>query len=371
LGGIGYRRFITLGNGLLLATLLVLFATAGLKSAKPAHAAKARQSTSPHRRHRRVRTLSWRAATRFPRPRFEAKRIVDVHTAGAFWRAWRGLRPNEKIVVHGVTFTGEATFAHKHLSGWAEVHFDSGTRFVGVAGADSNAPAVWINDVSDVRLYGGDVSDGASGGKAGTGIVVYDSSSLSWWGFRVHDTGGGGVFLTGIKKASDHLDFKGDVSDWGHNLAWDSHPTKGTGEQGVNVADANYGVNNSRLAFHVHNGAVGSGMEIGGSVATDGARGNKIYLWCQNLTRVDANGGAGNCAQVWGENVTRNEFKYLVAKNLAGRPYHTAGMYAHQSLATDRVVYGRASRTNLNRAFGKVRWDPHCGTVFVNVRPRQ
>jgi hypothetical protein len=373
LGDIEHRRYTTLGNGyrLLLATLLVLLAAAGLKSAKPAHAAKTLKSSSPHPRHRRLRTLSWRVATRFPRPRFEARRTINVNTAGGFWRAWRRLRPNEKIVVHGVTFTGEAILANKQLPAWAEVHFDRGTRFVGVPGAD-NAPAVWINNLSHVRFYGGDVSDRASGGKAGTGIVVYDSSYLTWWGFRVHDTGGGGVFLTGIKKASDHLDFKGDVTDWGNNLAWDTHPTKGTGQQGVNVADANYGVNNSRLAFHVHNGAVGSGMEIGGSGPTDGARGNTIYLWCQNLTRFAANGGAGNCAQVWGENVIRNEFKYLVAKNLAGRPYHTAGMYANQSLATDRVVYGRASRTNRNgEAFGKVRWDPHCGTVFVDVRPRQ
>ena len=44
---------------------------------------------------------------------------------------------------------------------------------------------------------------------AGTGVVVYDSSYLSWWGFRVHDVGGAGMYLTGIKKASDHLDFKG------------------------------------------------------------------------------------------------------------------------------------------------------------------
>ena len=267
-----------------------------------------------------------------------------------------------------MTFTGEVMLVNKRLPGWAEVHFDSTTRFAGPSSAE-NAPAVWMANDRHLRFYGGDVSDSASGGMAGTGIVVYDSSYLSWWGFRVHDVGGGGVFLTGIKKASDHLDFKGDVSDWGHNLLWDPHPLKGTGLQGVNVGDSNYGVNDSRLAFHVHDGPVGSGMEIGGAVATDGARRNRIYLWCQNLPMVAANQGAGNCAEVWGENVIANTFKYIEARNLAGRPYQAGGMYPKQSLATDRVIYGRASRTNLNRVFGNIRWDRYRGTVFRDVMP--
>lgn len=353
----------------MLPLLLLLLAAAGVKAATGTHAANDSPRSSPsHRQHRRVRALTWRTATRFTRPRFRPTRTISVHTAAGFWKAWRRLRPHEEIAVHGVTFRGEVVLSHKHLADWAEVRFDSATRFVGVPSAE-NLPAVWIDDDSHIRFYGGDISDSASGGMAGTGMIVYDSSYLSWWGFRVHDVGGGGVFLAGIKKASDHLDFKGSISDWGHNLAWDPHAEKGTGLQGVNVGDSHYGVNDSRLAFHVHDSGVGSGLEIGGAVSTDGARGNAIYLWCQNLTMVTGNGGAGNCAQVWGENVTRNEFKYLAAEDLAGRPYQAAGMYPDQSLATDRVVYGRASRTNRNRAFGKIRWDRHGGTVFENVLP--
>src|SRR5947199_1945716 len=100
------------------------------------------------------------------------------------------------------------------MSDWAGDHFDSHTRFVGISGAE-DFPSVRFNDDSHIRFYGGDVSDSASGGMAGPGIVVDDSSYLSWWGVRVHDVGGAGVFLTGIDKASDHLDFKGDVYDWG------------------------------------------------------------------------------------------------------------------------------------------------------------
>jgi hypothetical protein len=42
-------------------------------------------------------------------------------------------------------------------------------------------------------------------------------------------------------------------------------------------------------------------------------------------------------------------------------------MLSGQSLATDRVVYGRASRTNLNPAYGAIHWDSRNGTVFEDV----
>jgi hypothetical protein len=268
-----------------------------------------------------------------------------------------------------VIFSGEVALVHKRMSDWAEVHFDKRTRFVGVATA-KNLPPVWLNDDSHIRFYGGDVSDAASGGMAGTGIIVDDSSYVSWWGVRVHDVGGAGIFLTGVDRASDHLDFRGDVSDWGHNLRWDPHTVKGTGLQGVNVADSHYGVNASRLAFHLHDSRAGSGLQMGGAVATDGARGNTIYLWCQNLMVVAPNAQGGACAQVWGANVTSNTFRYISAQHLSGCPYLAGAMYANQSLATDKVTYGRSSRTNLNPAYGSVRWDSRNGTVFGDVASR-
>jgi hypothetical protein len=348
--------------------MLVLFAAEGVRSATAAHAAKALRHSLPQRQRRGSPAWAWRRATRFARPAFHPSRTIAVDTAAGFWRAWRQLRPREEIVVHGVTFSGEVELLHKHMSNWAAVRFDSATRFVGVSGA-RDLPVVWLNDDSRIHFYGGDISESASGGMAGTGLVVYDSSYLSWWGVRVHDVGGAGIYLTGIKKASDHLDFKGDVYDWGHNLKWDPHVEKGTGLQGINVGDSHYGVNESRLAFHVHRSRVGSGLEMGGARATDGVRGNTVYLWCQNLTIVAPNEEGGNCAQVWGENVTRNTFKYIAAQHISGRPYQAGGMFANQSLATDKVIYGRASRTNLNRDYGEVRWDARSGTVFEDVAP--
>jgi hypothetical protein len=342
--------------------MLTLFLAVVARPAMGAHTAKALG-------HRTTQARKWRAVTRFPRPAFRPSRTIVVNSAAGFWRAWGRLRPRDKIVVHGVIFSGEVALVHKRMSDWAEVHFDKRTRFVGVATA-KNLPPVWLNDDSHIRFYGGDVSDAASGGMAGTGIIVDDSSYVSWWGVRVHDVGGGGIFLTGVDRASDHLDFTGDVSDWGHNLRWDPHTVKGTGLQGVNVADSHYGVNDSRLAFHLHDSRAGSGLQMGGAVATDGARGNTIYLWCQNLMVVAPNAQGGACAQVWGANVTSNTFRYISAQHLSGCPYLAGAMYANQSLATDKVTYGRSSRTNLNPAYGSVRWDSRNGTVFGDVASR-
>jgi hypothetical protein len=353
---------------LFLAVVLVLLAAIEIDTLAAAHAGtKLLRGDSQHRR-QRLRPSSWQSATRFRYPRFRARRTISVHTVRGFWRAWRTIRPHDEIVVRDVTFSGEVILAHKQLSDWAQVRFGRGTKFTGASTPEA-LPAVWISDDSHIRFYGGDVSDSASGGMAGTGIDLYDSTYITWWGFVVHDVGGGGLFLTGINKQSSHLDFKGDVSDWGHNLNWDPHAEKGTGLQGVTIADSNYGVSDSRLAFSIHDSNVGAGLEIGGSKTTDGAWNNTIYLRCRKLSMFAANEGAGNCAEVWGENVARNEFRYIEANDLAGRPYQASGMYPGQSLSTDTVVYGRAIRTNANHVFGGVRWDRHAGTVFRNVLP--
>jgi hypothetical protein len=113
----------------LLAALFVLVAAVGLRSGTAAQAAQTLRTGSPHPQ-RRTRTLTWKAVTRFSRPRFRPTRRIGVHTARQFWRAWDRIRPGDEIDVHGVTFSGEAIF-RKQLPGWAEVHFSRGTRYTG------------------------------------------------------------------------------------------------------------------------------------------------------------------------------------------------------------------------------------------------
>ena len=287
---------------------------------------------------------------------------MSVHTSGQFWRAWNRIRPGEEIDVHGVTFAGEAVFS-KRLPGWAEVHFDSGTRFTGAPG--DNLPAAWLSRCQHIRFYGGNLTNPAGG----SGIVIYDSSHVTWWNFVVHEVGGTGLGVQGIHQPNTHLDLKGDISHWGLNLALDPHSEKGTGLHGANLADSPYGVSHSRFALNLHDGASGAGLEVGSRFSTSFFEQNVLYLWCRNLTKVALRAQAGNCVQLWGVNVTRNDFRYIEAENLTGLPYMAGGMYQGQSLKTNRVAYGRATHTNLNPRVGSIHWDRRFGTVFRDVSP--
>jgi hypothetical protein len=315
--------------------------------------------------------VTWAHATAFHRPAFRPRRRIAVGTASAFWKAWDRIRPGDEIDVRGVTFTGETILTNKHLSGWAEVHFDRGTRFVGSGG---NYPAVWIKSDSHVRLYGGT----ATNPNGGAGILIYDSSWFTWWGFRVHDTSSSGLMVQGITTVNDHLDLRGDISRWGLDRSLDPHAEKGTGLHGALLADAYYGVQNSRFVLTLHDGASGAGVEAGGARPTDVFRNNTLYLRCSRLTMQARVQVAGNCLEYWGQNVTGNVVGYLSATDIQGRGLDANGMDTGQSLRSDVVVYARATRTNLNPYLGRTEsaiaprqpWDPRFGTVLRDVAPR-
>lgn len=266
--------------------------------------------------------------------------------------------------MRNVAFAGEAVF-DRRLTGWAEVHFGRGTRFLGTPG--TNLPAAWIHDSSHIRFYGGTLTNPVGG----TGLTIYDSSYVSWWGFTIHDTANTGLLVQGIHATNSHLDLKGRISRWGLNLTLDPHSEKGTGLHGANLGDAVRGVRDSRFVLDLADSLVGSGVEAGGATGTDGFWHNSLYLRCRNLRKLAVRLTAGNCLQVWGDNVVDNDFAYIAAESIDGRPYDASGMFDGQSLATDRVRYGRAVRTNLNPRTGNIRWDRENGpTVFANVRPR-
>jgi hypothetical protein len=354
------RRFLVAG----LLALVALLCAALARSADTAHAASRTSQRDAQAGRHRQRARTWRSVTRFARPRFRPTQTVDVYNAGQFWRAWSRLRPGEEIDVHGVRFTGVAVF-RKRLPGWAEVHFDSRTRFTGTPG--SNEPAALINHCLRIRFYGGNLTNPTGG----AGLIVSDSSWVTWWNFVIHDTANTALSVRGIHQPNRHLDLKGQISHWGLNLGLDTHTEKGTGLHGANLADSPFGISYSRFALNLHDGATGAGVEAGGRGRTDFFARNTLYLRCRNLTKVAIRQTGGNCVQLWGVNVTHNDFRYIDAKNLTGRPFETGGMYAGQSLKTNRVVYGRASHTNLNPRVGSIHWDRQYGTVFGNVSPVQ
>jgi hypothetical protein len=303
---------------------------------------------------------------------FTPTRTLDVYTAYDFWSAWNNIAPGDEINVHGVTFSGEASLGGKQLTDWAEVNFDSATTFSGVS--SGNYPAVWLHGDKHIRFEGGTVTNRYGG----VGIEIADSSYVTWWDFVIHDTGATGLFVLGLTSPDEYLDIKGEIYHWGLNLALDPHDETGTGLQGAMLADASYGVKSSRFAIYAHDSAAGSGVSIGGSSPTDGFWGNAVYAWCQNLSMQASSQVAGNCVQVWGSNVIGNAYKYIEAENLQGRPYDANGMGAGQSLATNAVEYGSASRTNLNPYLARtepsipadMRWDSRYSTLFESASPK-
>lgn len=357
------QRFLVAG----LLALFVVLSAPWRHSADTAHAASRTSQVGDLRADGRLRhrAPSWLAATHFARPRFRPTLTVDVDTATEFWRAWNQLRPREEIDVHGVTFPDEAVFRRKQLSGWAEIHFGSRTHFIGTPGA--NAPAAWIDHCRHIRFYGGNLTNPTGG----SGVIISDSSWVTWWNFVIHDTANTALFVRGIDQPNAHLDLKGQVYHWGLNLALDPHREKGTGVHGANLADSPFGVSDSRFALDLHDGAAGAGLEAGGDKSTDSFTHNTLYLRCRKLTKVAVLQTAGNCVQLWGINVRHNQFRYIRAEQLAGRPFETGGMFDGQSLQTNRVVYGRALHTNLNPRVGPIHWDRRYGTVFQNISPRK
>lgn len=354
--------FVALGKGKchLVVRLMALLVALSAAWACSAGKADAGSGASQLRRG----GLTWLTATHFARPRFRPTKTVDVHTAAEFWRAWAELRSGEEIDVHGVTFAGEAVF-QKSLRGPAEIHFDRSTRFVGTPG--SNRPAAWIDHCRNIRFYGGNLTNP----RGGTGVTISDSSWVTWWNFVIHDTANTGLSVRGIHRPDTHLDLRGEIYHWGLNLALDTHIEKGTGLHGANLGDSPFGVSYSRFALNVHDGVTGAGVEAGGGEGTDFFVHNTLYLRCRDLTKVAIRFTAGNCVQLWGINVAHNNFRYIDAANITGRPFETSGMYDGQSLRTNRVDFGRAWRTNLNLRIGPIRWDRRGSTIFKNVLPAQ
>jgi hypothetical protein len=340
--------------------VLLAIATIVAVGARPSTSTKARPKPSP----------TWQAVASTPGPAFVVKRHIVVTTESGFWAAWSRVAPGDVIDVRGVHFTGETTFTNVSPPGWAEVRFLAGTTFSGVSGGD--LPAVWIKQVSHVYFVGGSISNP----RGSAGILVYDSSSLAWRGFVIRNTGGSGLMVQGITRVNDHLDLEGDISHWGLDLSLDPHAEKGTGLHGALLADAYFGVENSRFVLTLHDGATGAGVEAGGARSTDVFRHNVLDLRCSHLTMRAETQVAGNCLELWGQNVTANVVGYLSADHLQGRAYDVNGMDAGQSLHSNTVSFGRAAATNLNPDLGRTEsavsagnpFDPRFGTVFRNVR---
>jgi hypothetical protein len=306
------------------------------------------------------------------RPSFTPNRTVNVSSASQLLAAIANLQPGD-LVKATASFTvsnssSPALTIKNRLSAPAEIDL-TGVKLVYTGTQQVNA--VWLNNASNLYIFGGDISTSDSGGVC---LRVYGSQHVLWWGFTAHDCGATGFQAQAIGGPVDHDDFQGTIWKVGQHLAWDPHAEAGTGLHAANLWDANQtgAFTNNRFAFYAHDIPVGACVEYGNNQGV--ATGNVLYLKCVNETDVAQTQTGGNALQIWGNinNTTKAtlDVKYLEGDNLQGFAYRDSGLSSGVDASGITIRYGRASNTNQNpRYAGQNPWDLSAGVVYKALQP--
>jgi hypothetical protein len=304
------------------------------------------------------------------RPAFTPSRRIDVANASELKAALADLQPGDLVrATAPFTVSGE-TIISRQLSSWAVVDLGSFVTFEYPGG--KNFPAVYLDNPTHIRIYGGIVTTDRAGGAC---ISSHGMQDILWWGFYVHDCGGTGVGLSPVPQDGSPIvdnDLQGEITRCGLNLAWDPHAEKGSGLHAVNLDDnGGFAFSGNRFAFYIHDQPSGAAIEYGASARTNSIppQNNVIYEKAVNLTFVSHVQTGGNAIQFWGINGQTADIKYLEVHNAQGYGLFDGGMYSGTTLSGVTVEYGRASHTNLNpRYAGHDPWDSAHGVVYRNAR---
>jgi hypothetical protein len=297
------------------------------------------------------------------RPAFVAKRVVAVGNASELLAAIRDLRAGDLVKASGQFTVDGTTVIRNRLSSPAVLDL-SGVSFVYSGG--HQAPAVWLDNPSYLRIYGGTATtDGTGGG----GILVYGSQHVLWWGFTSHNNGGDGLRITPNIAPTQYDDFQGETSHNGLNLAWDPHTEKGSGLHGANLDDSGkYAFSNNRFALYIHDQPTGAAIQYGSSGIAP--VNNTIYEKAANLTFVSTSQTGGNAIQFWGVNGQSANINYLEVDNAQGYALFDGGMYSGTTLSGVTVKNGDASNTNQNSRYaGQNPWQTNKNVAYQAVSP--
>jgi hypothetical protein len=297
------------------------------------------------------------------RPAFAPKRVVGVTNASQLLAAIAGLQAGDLVEARGQFTVDGTTVIKNRLSSPAELDL-TGVRFVYSGGQQS--PAVWLDNPANLRIYGGSATTDHTGG---SGILVYGSQHVLWWGFNSHDNGGDGFHITPNIAPTQYDDFQGEVSHNGLNLAWDPHIEKGSGLHAVNLDDSGkYPFSDNRFAFSIHDQPTGAGIQYGSSRIAP--VNNTIYEKAVNLSFVAHSQTGGNALQIWGVNGQSATIKYLEVDNAQGYALFDGGMYQGTTLTGVTVQNGHATHTNQNpRYTGHNPWQTNKHVAYHAVRP--
>ena len=320
---------------------------------------------------------SYSEATRYThnRPSFTPNRTVQVTSQADLASAVEHLRAGDLIqATTAFSVIGEFAIAKKLPPPGAVIDLGAGNDAVRFTyGGTGNFPSVWIHDTTNLKIYGGNITNPTGG----SGIEIHGrTSSVLWWGFVIHDTAGGGLAVAPTGGPIQGVDLQGEVTRWGLKISLDPHGEKGTGLQAVNLSDVAGGVFiDNRVAIHAWNGP-SSAMQIGNPHATGRITGNTLILAAEQLTFDSTEQVAGNGLQLWGDVPIGANVPYLSTRNTRGRAVDANGVYEGISMAGVKIAYGRAtnccSNPDLHRTEHTISpteaWDPRHSVTYVNTK---
>jgi hypothetical protein len=277
------------------------------------------------------------------RPFFVPSRAPIVCTTKAqVEAAWATAQTGDLIDVRGAIIPGQLSFQNRDFAGFTEIHFDAACRLTGNKG--TGFPAVWVQNCSKLRMYGGDLTN-----PMGPGAIVDGNTDFAWWGFDIHDVGGTCLGWRGLTRPSERADLRGTVSRNGMDFSLDPHAEKGTGLHGVYTGNSPFPVSGN-LFIEAHDLPAGAAIEIGPRTHD-----TVIELDARRVTFQAQQQVAGNALQWWGDDIRNIRVPYVYGEDLAGRVSETNGIYDTQPDGQITVEHGRSARVRLAPAYATKR----------------
>ena len=321
-------------------------------------------------------TLTYDRLTGWPRPAFTPSRTVNFTTVNGLNTAISGMAAGDLIqytgtgVLNNTTSGGSIDFLQSKNPA-STVVIDLGTvasgNYVKFSFTGTGLfTAAYCYDCSNITVYGGEFVTSSVGG---SGIIWFGPmSNITWWDFVIHGAGGDGIDLftkdhsTSTARSITNCSFRGEVYNWGLNLANDPHflggGEQGTGWHAAQVCDTNPAGNftGNTVALYGHDAANGAVLQFGQPVGGADLSGNFFYLKGENLTKVATSQVAANVWQLWGPSDFGNsQLVWGEGTNLQGRIVDMQGIGSGSRVGlTDQIVvkHGRHSNTNQNPLLG-------------------
>jgi hypothetical protein len=224
------------------------------------------------------------------------------------------LSPGDVVHVVGpMTLDGNVgghTTINKFLSSPASIYFDSNVVFAG----DTNNNVIGWNSVyidgANINLYGGTISGGTGNGglKIGPGYSTDTQTvkNIKWWGLKIHDIGGTGVYVGGGRNGAgtfvgtDNIDIDAEAWNVGLNLASDPHSVNGTGLHAIYIGGTDdppggVSVNHSKFSIYSHD----TSTCVGDAQVGPATQNTEFWIRANNLSYYNTTNGGWTAARAF------------------------------------------------------------------------